>query len=256
VKAVSTYRGRDPRDFALFAFGGNGGIHAAALAGELGMAKVIVPPGAGVFSAVGLLFTDHEVSRSVAFGRPLLGTPDERTMMREVFERLERSVRAELSEPAAQIRWRADLRYHGQGFELGIDVPPGALDDTLAARLRAAFEAEHRRSYGHGLGEHRIDVVTLRVLGSVPPQGPTAIHGTGHAPRMPGLAMTRPAYFGPEHGLLDTPVIDRADLDASARRGPLIIEEYEGTTIVPPEATALRDGGGNIIITLGLEAAL
>ena len=74
VKAVSTYRGRDPREFILFAFGGNGGIHAAALAAELQMKSVIVPPAAGVFSAVGLLCADHEAVRSIAFLRPLDAT--------------------------------------------------------------------------------------------------------------------------------------------------------------------------------------
>ncbi|MCC6826809.1 MAG: hydantoinase/oxoprolinase family protein [Novosphingobium sp.] len=255
VKAVSTYRGRDPRDFALFAFGGNGGIHAVALAGELGMARVIVPPGAGVFSAVGLLFTDHEVSRSLAFGRPLAGDDDALGAMQAAFARLEQTVRQELADPAATLRWRAELRYRGQGFELGVDVPAGPLSQATLAALRIAFEREHQRSYGHDLGDHAIDIVTLRVIGTLAPKGPGRIADSAPSadaivPETLSAEARRPAYFGPDHGLVDTPVIGRAGLGDAPRRGPLIVEEYEGTTLVPPHATARRDRGGNIVIDL------
>ncbi|WP_459662314.1 hydantoinase/oxoprolinase family protein [Novosphingobium sp. 11B] len=250
VKAVSTYRGRDPRDFALFAFGGNGGIHAAALASELGMGQVIVPPGAGVFSAVGLLFTDHEVSRANTFGRALYDNPELPPEMAATFARLEQTVRAELGDsPALQMSWRADLRYRGQGFELGVDIARGPLNATSLSAIRAAFEEEHRRSYGHDLGHHAIEIVTLRAIGTIAPQGPSGIRDSVQPARqLPET--TRPAYFGPDHGFIDTPVITRADLDASPRPGPLIVEEYEGTAVVPPGCTALRDSHGNIVIAL------
>lgn len=253
VKAVSTYRGRDPRDFALFAFGGNGGIHAASLARELGMTKVIVPPGAGVFSAVGLLFTDHEVARSSAFGRRLDTDAETLAAMDATFARLEADVRAEMgANPSLRIAWRADLRYHGQGFELGVACPAGDVIPATITALRAAFEAEHNRRYGHDLGDHRIELVTLRVIGTIPPQGPDAISAIDQPPS-PMRSGTRPAYFGPDHGLLETPVIDRRGLSETPHQGPLIIEEYEGTTIVPPDGSALRDPFGNIVITLQAE---
>jgi N-methylhydantoinase A len=252
VKAVSTYRGRDPRDFSLFAFGGNGGIHAAALAADLGMTRVIVPPGAGVFSAVGLLFTDHEVSRSSSFGKPL-GT--DLAAMEERFTTLEHLVRAELGHASPMVRWRVDLRYQGQGFELGVDMPSRQMTQDVPTLLRAAFEEEHRRSYGHDLGDHRIDVVTLRVTGTIAPDGPGRIlDRAGNVPASDSRAV-RSAYFGPEFGLIETPVITRAGLDATPRRGPIIIEEYEGTTIVPPDAAVFRDHSGNIVIDLGPEVA-
>ena len=260
VKVVSTYRGRDPRDFALFAFGGNGGIHAAALAAELGMAKVIVPPGAGVFSAVGLLFTDHEVARAAAFARPIDLPGEGRREMRERLDAMERSVREEMGAvEGLRIAWRADLRYQGQGFELTVDLPHGEIgdealgEDTLAA-ARIAFEEEHRRSYGHVLPDHRIDFVTLRVIGTVAPQGPSALSGVDRPASAPTGAASRPAYFGAEHGSIETPVLDREALGSAPRPGPLIIEEYEGTTIVPPGTTAHRDAAGNIIIDLRPEA--
>jgi N-methylhydantoinase A len=249
VKAVSTYRGRDPRDFSLFAFGGNGGVHAAALAAELGITRVIVPPGAGAFSAVGLLFTDHEVARTATWMRPIEDGGGERLAA------LEAQVLAEMGGgDDVTIRWRADLRYQGQGFELGVDVPRAANDAALAAALRTGFEEEHRRSYGHILPGHGIEVVTLRVVGTRPPQGARQLGHARIVPAAPG-APERMAYFGPGHGLIRTPVLTREALGPEPRPGPLIVEEYEGTTVVPPGTAALRDEYGNIVITLPREMA-
>jgi len=248
VKAVSTYRGRDPRDFTLFAFGGNGGIHAAALAADLGMGRVIVPPGAGVFSAVGLLFTDHEVSHTAAWLRPLREAGAEAITAR--FQALEAKVVAEMgADDGLELSWRADLRYQGQGFELSVAVPRGPVDEAVLAGIEAAFAAEHHRSYGHVLPDHRVDFVTLRVTGTRAPQGARAVSEVRRTPPAAG-APTRTAYFGDGFGALSTPVIERAGLGPEPRPGPLIIEEYEGTTIVPPGTSAMLDAHGNIIITL------
>ena len=248
VKAVSTYRGRDPRDFTLFAFGGNGGIHAAALAADLGMGRVIVPPGAGVFSAVGLLFTDHEVSHTAAWLRPLHEAGAEAITAR--FQALEAKVVAEMgADDGLELSWRADLRYQGQGFELSVAVPRGPVDEAVLAGIEAAFAAEHHRSYGHVLPDHRVDFVTLRVTGTRAPQGARAVSEVRRTPPA-ASAPTRIAYFGDSFGALPTPVIERAGLGPEPRPGPLIIEEYEGTTIVPPGTSAMLDAHGNIIITL------
>ena len=119
VKAVSTYRGRDPRDFTLFAFGGNGGIHAAALANDLQMRRVIVPPAAGVFSAVGLLCADLEAVRSSAFLRSL--NVESVAEVTQRCQELEQEARRELAvDEGVVVSWRAELRYAGQGFELPI----------------------------------------------------------------------------------------------------------------------------------------
>jgi N-methylhydantoinase A len=247
VKAVSTYRGRDPRDFTLFAFGGNGGVHAAALARELQIRRVVVPPGAGVFSAVGLLFANIEVTRSVAFPRPLEDAAPGDIESR--FRELEARVVAELDGgERAKLSWRADLRYAGQGFELSVDVAPGISTDDDISAIRQAFEREHLRSYGHLLDGQRIDLVTLRVIGSLP-HGP-ADRLAAPPPEVEAAAYARPVYFGAEHGLCDTPVIGRGGLRQGARPGPLVIEEYEGTTIVPPDATASLDAYNNIVIDL------
>jgi N-methylhydantoinase A len=261
VKAVSTHRGRDPREFSLYAFGGNGGIHAANLARELDITRILIPPAAGVFSAVGLLCADREASRSVAFLQTLAAPSV--AMARERCAVLERQARADLGrgeEPS--IRWRAALRYAGQGFELVIELARELAPGTDAAQqLRAAFESEYRRTYGQDLRGHTIEFVALRVLAAIAPPGIEAVPrlrsstrggtsmGRGEAAAPP---LSRPVYFGPDHGLIETPVIARESLTERPRPGPLIVEEYEGTTVVPPAASATRDRFGNIVVTLGL----
>ena len=296
VKAVSTYRGRDPREFTLFAFGGNGGVHAAALADELQMQRVIVPPAAGVFSAVGLLCADLEAVRSTAFLRPLDaesvaeasrlcraleqqasvelgaidgatgstsgGTTDDTTD--DTADHTTDGAIADLAGRStgsctrgATVHWRAELRYAGQGFELSVDLPRNAaqpnatVPDVLEVRTR--FEHEYHRTYGHDLANHPIEFVALRVIATAPPQGPRTLSRVRRALHRAPTAPFRMAYFGKAHGLLDTPVIERGDLTSKPRLGPLIIEEYEGTTVVPPLATAIRDAHDNIVITLPVE---
>jgi N-methylhydantoinase A len=243
VKAVSTYRGRDPRDFTLFAFGGNGGIHAVALARELQMKRVVIPPAAGVFSAVGLLFANFEVSRSASFLRAVdaqsAGTLESR------FLALEDEVLAELADPSARITWRADLRYAGQAFELPIDVPRDMAIEHALVEIRNRFEAEHERTYGHVLVDTPITFVTLRVTGAIAPANADRL---AMADRGPPSAGHRSVYFGPEHGLRQTPVLGRHALSADRIDGPVVIEEYEGTTVVPPDATLYRDSFDNIVI--------
>ncbi|HLZ98626.1 MAG TPA: hydantoinase/oxoprolinase family protein [Steroidobacteraceae bacterium] len=250
VKAVSTYRGRDPRDFTLFAFGGNGGIHAASLAEELRIRQVLVPPAAGVFSAVGLLSADREATRCAAFLRPL-----EEASIAQAIERcalLEEQARADLgASENAVVRRRAALRYAGQGFELSIELPPS--DSSGSGHLkdiRAALAREYRRTYGHELEGNRIEFVALRVIAAVPPPGVRTVAGSRSAPQRASREGSRNAYFGARYGLLDAPVIGREALDTVPRPGPLIIEEYGGTTVVPPRATALRDALGNIVLAL------
>jgi len=253
VKAVSTYRGRDPREFSLFAFGGNGGIHAASLAVDLQIRQVVVPPAAGVFSALGLLCADREALRSTAFLQPLQAASVAQALTR--CAALEQQARADLGACAGVLlRWRAALRYAGQGFELSIELPRTPTEGAdAAADLRAAFEREYRRTYGQELVGHRLEFVALRVTAAVPPCGAGTVTRVRAAPHRVAREASRPAYFGSRYGLIDTPLIERAALDATPRAGPLIVEEYEGTTVVPPQATALRDAFGNIVMTLYAE---
>jgi N-methylhydantoinase A len=247
VKAVSTYRGRDPRDFVLCGFGGNGPVVAVAIARELQMRRVLVPLAPGVFSAAGLLLSEieHEFLQTL----PARGEDVTAEMLsaayRELEAEAERALAAEGVDDAAVSRF-ADIRYTGQAYELTLPVAAGAPD---LGRIAADFNAEHHRTYGHASVDAPIDVVNVKL---------TARGGNGDAPYEPlaGLAegaeeRMRRAYFGPEHGSLDVPVIARAALlDAPPREGPLIVEEYDATCVVPAGCVVTLDRLGNIDIAL------
>ncbi|MGX1309518.1 N-methylhydantoinase A [Amorphus suaedae] len=251
VKAVTTYRGRDPRAFVLCAFGGGGGLYAAELARGLGIRRVLVPPAAGVFSALGLLFADLEVTLSNSCLRRLDAADPEET--EALYAALTRSALAELgmSEEDVVVTRQADLRYAGQAFELGIPLPDGPVAATTFATLSDGFDASHEATYGHRLpASHPKELVTLRVRARAVDKAPRHLNAAKFLQARPAIAPhRRPVYFGAA-GLLDTEVVGRQALSPEPRPGPLIVEEFEGTTVVPPDCRASLDGRGNIIIDL------
>lgn len=248
VKAVSTYRGRDPRDFSLFAFGGNGPVVAAEIANLLDMTRVTVPPTPGVFSAYGLLLSDveHEISRAW-LNRLSAVTP---AQMEDAYRVLEQEMAALMESEGygtseyEMIRM-TDLRYTGQAHELTVDcLSAGVAPDF--SNLVSAFGDEHERTYGHQAEAEAVECVTLRLVARVSEDRPSAQPAPSRAAK--GAQPARQVYFGPAHGLLETPVIDRPDLTSSVP-GPVIVEEYDSTCIVPPDWTALLDDAGNIVLT-------
>jgi N-methylhydantoinase A len=253
VKSVTTYRGRDPRDFTLFAFGGNGGIHAVSLARALGIRTVVVPPGAGVFSALGLLHADVETGGSAA----CLRRTDvvDGTWLEAQFTALEDGVAAELGHPRARLAMTrlADLRYAGQAFELTLPFGgAGPYDAAALDAVKERFEAAHQRSYGYRLPGVAVEIVTLRATGRLIPDGDAVPPRHAIPPAAPPTR--RPVHFGPAFGTLDTPVAGRAALAAGTIQGPVVIEEYEGTTVVPPDCTASLAEDMSIVIRLSGEA--
>jgi N-methylhydantoinase A len=138
------------------------------------------------------------------------------------------------------------LRYAGQAFELTVDLPEGSLDVDALDRLSDAFDAEHSRTYGHSLPRsHGREIVALRVIGTVIAERPEA-NAVADGSTAADDTATRRAYFG-EHGWLQTPVVGRARL-ARPVLGPLIVEEADSTTIVPPGWVARLDARRNIVI--------
>jgi N-methylhydantoinase A len=257
IRAVSSERGRDPREYALFAFGGNGPLFAAGMARQLEMRRIVVPPAPGLFSSFGLLFADVE-HHYVRTWRRLVRrvTPEE---LRGVFTRIEAEARAQLAAEgftggAVRIRRSADCRYEGQSFELTVPVSSGPFDARLLRDIEEAFGREHERTYGHRAGEDEpVEIVSLRVVGlGIPdrPRVPDALRVDRTGPGRDGG--TRRVYFGPDLGWRETPIIDRGDLTTS-RQGPCIVEEYDATCVVPPDARAALDAYGNIIVELGSE---
>jgi N-methylhydantoinase A len=254
IKAVSTERGRDPRDYALFAFGGNGPLFAAGLAEALYMRRIIVPPSPGLFSAFGLLYADVEHHYSRTFRR-LLRQVD-LAELNAAWERLDTEAVTQLTADGflphqMRVRRTASMHYQGQTFELTVPVPAGDLAATDLAALAEAFGREHERTYGHRAGpDEPVEMVTMQVIGQGIPDRPRvpdkllpSVAQTGSTAQM------RQAYFGLQLGWLDTPVLSRAALSVP-REGPCIIEEYDATCVVPPRARAVLDAYGNVVIDL------
>jgi N-methylhydantoinase A len=166
------------------------------------------------------------------------------------FAGLEASARATLREEghadtSIAVDRLLDLRYRGQSSELRIGVPGlEQLEDV--STIAAAFEDEHERTYGYRDGPERVEVVSFRVVAHVAESLPPPLV----EPRRAAAPATRSAYFGREHGTLPTPVLNRGDLDQTPRMGPLIVEEYDATTIVPPGWSARLDPYANIRLTL------
>jgi N-methylhydantoinase A len=249
IKSVTVQRGRDPRDFTLVAFGGSGPIHAAGIARELGIRRVLVPPRPGVFSAVGLLQARLECHAKRTFLRRTRGLDPGELQVQLVS--LEADARlgigsSDLRDSEFEFESWAEMRYVGQGFELPIPLLPRQRSWTAwLARLEDAFADEHERTYGHRTG-NPTEIVHLRVVAREvdPPLFPTGSVDTA----VTGRASRRQAYFGDRFGRVETPVIRRADLSGAPAIGPFVIEDYDATTVVPPDFCAHRDGDWNIVI--------
>lgn len=167
LRAVSIERGRDPRKFALSAFGGSGPVHAAHLAREMEMSQVIVPPAPGLFSSLGLLFSDLERHYVHTFWKKFADAGVEE--VNEAWARLAGSAHDDLewegyANERAQIQTIADIRYVGQNSDLGIALPNGSVKLESLALLREAFEQEHERTYGYRVPESPVQFVNLRVI--------------------------------------------------------------------------------------------
>jgi N-methylhydantoinase A len=212
---------------------------------------VLVPVAPGVFSAAGLLLSEieHEFVRTLtARGRD--ASPGVlHAAYRELEDEAEHALVAEgVSREAVVISRFADIRYAGQAYELTMPVAAGAPD---LGRIAADFSAEHHRTYGHASADAPIDIVNLKLTARA------AGKGDGSYDPLAGLGPSadeqrRRAYFGPDHGSFDVPVIARAALlDSPPRDGPLIVEEYDATCVVPPGCRVTLDSLGNIDIALG-----
>lgn len=230
IRAVSVERGYDPREFALVAFGGGGGLHACDLASGLGMRTVIVPRYSEGLSALGMLLAD--CVRDYSAGAVGLTA----AKVEAAFRKLEARARREVPAAGAALARTADLRYAGQSYE--INVPW----DENAER---AFHAEHRRLYGYASPERRVQVVTVRVRARVK----TAKPRLDPLPKIPAAnesKLRRRIYVAGRWRLAGT--LGRAQ--ANGRQGPLLVLDYGSTTLVPPGWHVRTDRTGNLILSL------
>ncbi len=247
LREVSVQRGHDPRDFALIAFGGSGPIHAAALAMELGMAQTIVPPLPGLFSALGLLIAGvlHQRVRSCLLSGSALTAERIGGIRGELEEQLLGQFEQEGYPPQqVDLELTVDMRFKGQTSEIPITLTDDVLADPSMTQLRRTFEEAHEQLYGHrSEPDNPVELLTVRVTGHA------AVNRKLTAVGRPRTAegTSRQAYFGGRLGLVQTPVVDRASLSV-ATPGPLLIDEYDCTIVIPPATRAHLDGEGNIVV--------
>jgi N-methylhydantoinase A len=250
LSAVSSERGLDPAGFPLMAFGGNGGVHVCNLAETLRCGHVLVPPAAGLFSALGLLFADIEHQCIRAFYQPFdaINLEHCNTVLASLWDEADGLIAADGYEPNYRnVKCFADLRYVGQNTALTLPIPNPPLNATKLMEIEETFAQAHESTFGYRSDEESVQFVTVKVVSQ----------GLSATPRVPdkvtvpeGLAKSgyRDAYYGKEHGWIATPIIARIDLEADARSGPLIVEEYDSTTVVRPGWTAALDDWNNIIL--------
>jgi N-methylhydantoinase A len=254
LRAVSTERGRDPRHFVLFAFGGKGPVHASGIAQALGITRVVVPPAPGLFSSLALLFSEVEHHFIQTYFHPT-GEID-MPRLTQVLSRLEqqgRSILAAEGYTGARtcLERFADLRYAGQNSELTIPMPSGALTAESLRQLQEAFAMEHDKTYGYRSDGEPVQLMGLRLVArglSEAARLPDRLHIATTLDSREARPTPRQAYFGPPHGWVETLLVRRQDLAHSAAEGPLIIEEYDATTVIPPGCVASLDAWNNICI--------
>ena len=252
IRAVSTERGYDLSQFALYAYGGAGPLHAVEVAEECGIPVVIVPQEPGTMCARGILLSDI----SFDFVRSEISLASEATWtgVSAIFEGLrgqaERWLDDERVEPALRLyRSAIDARYEGQNFEVQV-----SLDDTGAggyAEFARRFSEAHEREYGYTVDDRKVQIINCRMqaVGQVvkAPLAPRHVGGTLQEARIG----ERRAYFGARHGWLDTPVYDRDRVPTGVRfTGPALLEEMSSTTVVGAGQDVVVDDYGNLIIRL------
>ena len=238
-------------DSCLVAFGGAGPVHAAMVAGELGIARVLVPPRPGAFSALGLLCSDivHDYIRSEIAA--LDGLPAEHAESR--FRALEAQAERELAEEGlgdagCEFVRELDLRYAGQGYELrtplaGLDCRP--VTRAGLAGVQKRFHALHLRLHGHSAPDSTIELVSFRLRALVPVAKPEP--GGDGAEAAPGAEGSRAVTFD-GRSEWQAPVRRRGAIGGAAMPGPLIVEQVDATTLVPPAWSAHRDRFGNLVL--------
>ncbi len=253
IRVISVERGYDPRDYALMAFGGAGPLHAARLARELGIGRILAPRTPGIACALGLLVTD--LKTNFAVGRLMLFADGTIGALEAAFAPLDAQAEGWFAEEAIapkdrEITRSLDMRYVGQGHELNIPCPQGVLDAAAAPAIRAAFEAAHAHVYGFVAPEEAIEIVTLRLEATgrvskadLPAHPPAA--GSAEVAR----TGARTVWLPEAGGATPCPLYDRERLGPGhVIAGPGIIDQMDSTTLLLPGQVATVDPWLNLII--------
>jgi N-methylhydantoinase A len=251
IRSVSTERGRDVRRYTLLAAGGGGPGHAAEIARLLGIARILIPPYAGLFSSLGLLWSAPE--RRIAKALTLrLGDPAAAALLLGAFEALSAQLGGFAAKGRAEIRRFLDVHYVGQFHALTVPVVQrgGAID--LDA-VRRAFDREHRRTYGYVSPEEDCEIRAARLVvrypkGAARPEGALVLPDPAGTEGGSSTGGVRDVYFGPRLGWQRARVLSRGELGEKPVQGPIIIPEYDTTVTVPPDFTVRREASGALVL--------
>jgi N-methylhydantoinase A len=251
IKAISTMRGHDLRDFMLLAFGGAGPLHAGRLARDLGMAGVIVPLYPGVFSAMGLLMSDvrHDYVQSKMTPLGDITAEAVNAMFGQLTAQAAEELRGDgFAGDRIGIERALDMRYAGQGYEIAVPCPAPLAADGLTA-LRASFDAQHKAMFGHMAPEEPVEIVSYRVrgIGLLPPVAMPKFKRAGTTLAQARRETRRVRFDGSER---DCPVYQRERLDVGLEiAGPAILDQLDCTTVICPGQVARVDEWKNLIVT-------
>ena len=253
IRVISVQRGHDPRDYTLVAFGGAGPLHAARLARELDIGRILVPRNPGILCATGLLLTDLRAdfasTRLLTLSAAAL--PQIEAAFRTLRERAEAWFVEEAVPPEARrVARTVDMRYAGQNYELSVPLPDGPVTMAILDALAEGFAAAHERMYGFIAEGETVQLVTYRVeaTGVVPKAAFRAAPDAG--PDASAAVVGRRDVWLPEAGgFVSCPVYDREKLRPGNRiDGPAIVEQMDATTVVLPDMTAYVEPYLNLVL--------
>lgn len=258
LRLVSVERGRDPRNYAMVAFGGAGPLHAARIARRAGIPQVIVPNGAGVGSAIGLLQATPRID--VTATRVVrLDTAGVMSLVADLYVQLERQAREEMRRvgQTGEPQWSryGQMRYAGQGFEIHVDLPPGPIDTDYGAKVVEAFRSAYLRKNKFVDDQGVVEGVDWTLVATHPGRGGFTFGAAQCGATQPGRDQARRAWFPEAGGLVETRVLDRASLGGGkATAGPVIIDDLHCTIVVPPGDSVGMSADGHIIIDIAKES--
>ena len=259
MRVISIERGRDPGQYAMVAFGGAGPLHAASLARELGVPKVIIPKGAGVGSALGLLTADTRIDVSLTRIMPLNESSTE--AIKEIYIELEKRARVEIAPMLVngqEPEWQryAYMRYEGQGFEVKVDLPLGDITGDYYKAGQVAFRAAYEKNFGYWDEENVAEIVDWQLVAMLPAnsKGQNLRAAEHQGTKGDPVVGIRQAYFPDQNGYADCKVVDRYRMGKNTRIvGPAVVEENEATIVVLPGDVVTLTKTGHLVISIAEE---
>jgi N-methylhydantoinase A len=255
IRVISVQRGHDPRDYTLMAFGGAGPLHAARLAKELDIRRILVPRNPGILCAMGLLLTDLRADFATTRLMPLeAGTLIE---IERAFSALNEQAAAwfadeEIDVDARHLQRTVDMRYAGQNYELAIPLPDGPITAETLDLLAEGFAGAHRRMYGFIADNERVQLVTFRLEATgIVSKATMKIYPSAGEDARHAIRESREVWLAESRAFVACPVYAREELNCGNRfAGPAIIEQMDATTVVLPGMIAQVDPYLNLILEI------